>query len=55
MRSFNRDGSEGRMAGNNLRCVAKYLYDKGYVRSENISVETAGGIHGLRFISVTER
>lgn len=48
MRSFNRDGSEGRMAGNNLRCVAKYLYDKGYVRSENISVETAGGIHRIK-------
>ncbi|MDO4573420.1 MAG: carbamoyl-phosphate synthase large subunit, partial [Clostridia bacterium] len=37
MRSFNRDGSEGRMAGNNVRCVGKYLYDKGYVRSEFIS------------------
>ena len=34
MRSFNRDGSEGKMAGNNIRCVAKYLYDKGYIRSE---------------------
>jgi carbamoyl-phosphate synthase large subunit len=48
MRSFNRDGSEGRMAGNNLRCVAKYLYDKGYVRTETISVETAGGIRRLK-------
>ena len=38
MRSFNRDGSEGRMAGNNIRCVAKYLYDKGYVRSEYIKI-----------------
>ena len=48
MRSFNRDGSEGRVAGNNLRCVAKYLYDKGYVRSEFMTIETAGGIHRLR-------
>ena len=48
MRSFNRDGSEGRMAGNNIRCVGKYLYDKGYVRSEHISVETAAGVHMLR-------
>jgi carbamoyl-phosphate synthase large subunit len=48
MRSFNRDGSEGRMAGNNIRCVAKYLYDKGCVRSENISVETASGVHGMK-------
>ncbi len=48
MRSFNRDGSEGRMAGNNIRCVAKYLYDKGYIRSEFMTVETASGIHRLR-------
>ncbi len=48
MRSFNRDGSEGRMAGNNLRCVAKYLYDKGYVRSEYMTIETASGVHRVR-------
>ncbi len=44
MRSFNRDGSEGRMAGNSVRCVAKYLYDKGLVHSERVTVETASGI-----------
>ena len=48
MRSFNRDGSEGRMAGNNIRCVAKYLYDKGYVQSEYIKIETNSGVHALR-------
>ena len=48
MRSFNRDGSEGKMAGNNLRCVGKYMYDKGYLRTENLSVETAGGIRRLK-------
>ncbi|MBQ7144945.1 MAG: carbamoyl-phosphate synthase large subunit [Oscillospiraceae bacterium] len=48
LRSFNRDGSEGRMAGNNLRCVAKLLYDKGYLRSEHLSVETAGGVRQLQ-------
>ena len=47
MRSFNRDGSEGKMAGNNIRCVAKYLYDKGYVRSEYMTVETASGVHTM--------
>ena len=36
------------MAGNNLRCVGKYLYDRGYLRTENISVETAGGIRRLK-------
>ncbi len=48
MRMFNRDGSEGKMAGNSIRCIGKYLYDKGYVRSEYISVETASGISRLR-------
>ncbi len=48
MRSFNRDGSEGKMAGNSIRCVAKYLYDKGYVRSEYITVETGSGIYRMK-------
>ena len=47
IRSFNRDGSEGRMAGNNIRCAAKYLYDKGYVRSEVMTIEMAGAVHRL--------
>ncbi|WP_322200701.1 carbamoyl-phosphate synthase large subunit [Acutalibacter intestini] len=29
MTMFNRDGSEGAMCGNGIRCVAKYLYDNG--------------------------
>ncbi|MBS1401424.1 MAG: carbamoyl-phosphate synthase large subunit [Oscillospiraceae bacterium] len=48
MRSFNRDGSEGKMAGNNIRCVGKYLYDKGYVRSEFLSIETGSGVRRLK-------
>ena len=48
MRTFNRDGSEGKMAGNNIRCVAKYLFDKAYVRSESVSIETASGIYSLK-------
>ncbi|MBQ1891320.1 MAG: diaminopimelate epimerase, partial [Firmicutes bacterium] len=47
MRSFNRDGSEGKMAGNNLRCIGKYMYDKGYVTSRSMTVETAGGTKQL--------
>ena len=48
MRSFNKDGSESPIAGNNLRCVAKYMYDQGYVRSEHISVETGSGVKYLK-------
>ena len=47
MRTFNRDGTEGKMGGNNIRCVAKYLYDMGYIRSEYLTIETISGIHKL--------
>ncbi len=48
MRTFNRDGTEGRMGGNNIRCVAKYLYDMGYIRSEFLTIETISGVHKLQ-------
>jgi carbamoyl-phosphate synthase large subunit len=48
MRSFNRDGSEGKMAGNNIRCVAKYVYDRGIVPKEEMRVETDSGVRSLR-------
>lgn len=39
------------MAGNNLRCVAKYLYDNGMVRSEHMKIETASGIRKLKIFT----
>ena len=48
MRSFNRDGSEGKMAGNNIRCVAKYVHDRGLVPGEELTVETGSGVKELR-------
>ena len=36
------------MAGNNIRCVAKYLYDMGYIRSEYLTIETGSGVYKLR-------
>ena len=47
MRIFNRDGSEGKMCGNGIRCVGKYLYDNEYVTSDQITIETASGIKNL--------
>ena len=44
MRMFNSDGSEGKMAGNALRCLGKYLHDKGFVEKESLTVETASGV-----------
>ena len=48
MRMFNADGSEGSMAGNALRCMAKYLYDNGIVRSEEMTIETDKGTKTVR-------
>ena len=47
MRMFNADGSEGRMCGNAIRCVGKYLYDRGIVPREDITIETLSGIKSL--------
>ena len=43
MRMFNADGSEGSMAGNALRCMAKYLYDNHIVSKEEMTIETDKG------------
>jgi carbamoyl-phosphate synthase large subunit len=48
MRIFNKDGSEGKMAGNSIRCVGKYLYDNGIVRRDELDIETASGIKHLK-------
>ncbi len=47
MRIFNIDGSEGKMAGNSIRCVGKYLYDNKIVDKTEIDIETASGIRHL--------
>ena len=52
MRLFNTDGSEGLIGGNAIRCVAKYLYDKGFTRQESFSVETGGGVRHLDLYTV---
>ncbi len=51
MRIFNQDGSEGQMAGNSIRCVAKYLYEKGIVRKETMTIETLSGIREVKVYS----
>jgi carbamoyl-phosphate synthase large subunit len=58
MRIFNQDGSEGKMAGNAIRCVAKYLFDnnvngiadmikKADEHSANMTIETEAGVKEL--------
>lgn len=47
MRIFNADGSEAKMCGNGIRCVGKYVYDKGYTDKSDITVSTLSGIKKL--------
>ena len=47
MRMFNLDGSEGRMCGNAVRCVAKYLYDNKILNNLQMRIETLSGIKKL--------
>ena len=48
MRMFNLDGSEGKMCGNGIRCVAKYVYDHQLARKEELRIETLSGIKTCR-------
>ena len=47
MRIFNADGSEAKMCGNGIRCVGKYVYEKGYTDKTRLSIETLSGIKTL--------
>ena len=44
MRMFNVDGSEGKMCGNGIRCVGKYVYEHGISHNNPLQIETASGI-----------
>lgn len=44
MRVFNSDGSEAKNCGNGLRCVAKYVYERGIVKEDHFTIETLGGL-----------
>lgn len=49
MRIMNSDGSEAEQCGNAIRCVAKYVYDHGYIDREEITIETIGaGVQKLQ-------
>jgi diaminopimelate epimerase len=50
MRMFNADGSEGAMCGNGIRCVGKYVYDRGLTRKTDLRIMTAAGLRTLNLI-----
>ncbi len=44
MRIFNADGSEGKMCGNGIRCVAKYVFDKGLTDKHHLEIDSLSGV-----------
>ncbi len=48
MDMYNADGSRGKMCGNGIRCVAKYVYDHGLTDKTEITVDTQAGIKTLQ-------
>lgn len=49
MRIFNADGSEAMMCGNGIRCVGKFVYDKGLVPPDKtaVTIDTLSGVKTL--------
>jgi carbamoyl-phosphate synthase large subunit len=51
MRIFNVDGSEGKMSGNAIACVAKYLFDSGIVPKLTMQIETISGVRTVSLVT----
>lgn len=50
MNIYNPDGSEAEMCGNGIRCVGKFVYDKGLTDKTKVTIETLAGIKILELI-----
>ena len=48
MTMYNSDGSQSEMCGNGIRCVGKFVYDKGLTDKTNILIETLAGIREIQ-------
>jgi diaminopimelate epimerase len=44
---WNADGNVAEMCGNGIRCLAKYVYDRGLTNRRQITVDTRGGLKHL--------
>lgn len=47
MEMFNADGTRSQMCGNGIRCVAKFVYDKGLTDSQHITIISGGAVKYL--------
>ena len=48
MRIFNRDGSEAEMCGNAVRCIGKYVYERGLTKEECFQLGTKSGLKEVK-------
>ena len=55
MQIFNPDGSEAEMCGNGIRCVGKFVYDRGLTNKTTLKIETLAGIKELKLNIEDER
>ena len=44
---YNADGSRAMMCGNGIRCVGKYVYEKGIARRDVLKIDTLSGVKTL--------
>lgn len=47
MQMYNADGSRAAMCGNGIRCVGKYVHDRGLTEKETITIDTLAGVKVL--------
>lgn len=55
MEMYNADGTRAEMCGNGIRCVAKFVYDKGLTDKTEITVESFGQVKYLRLFTENGR
>ena len=47
MKMYNADGSESEMCGNGIRCLGRYVYERGLTKKTSFTVMTGGGLKQL--------
>lgn len=55
MEMYNADGSEAEMCGNAIRCVGKYVYDKGLTDKTVVEIDTLAGVKTLELTVVDNK
>ena len=47
MEMYNADGSQGKMCGNGITCVGKFVYDNGLTNKTTVTVDTLSGVRDV--------